>query len=164
MGMTYNADEVLAMAEEIERNGRAFYLRAAEIAKDGDAHKLLADLAEWEKGHEELFASMRASLSDEARAADIFDADQNAEMYLQSAADTHVFNVHKDPTEVLTGTETPVEILEKALSFERDSILFFVGMTKAVPERLGVDKVNRIVDEEMSHVAYLNKEIRKLKG
>ena len=164
MGVTYNADEVLAMAEEIERNGRAFYIRAAEIASDGDAHTLLSELADWEKGHEALFAKMRADLPEDGKTAAIFDADDNAELYLQSAADSHVFNVHKDPTEILSGSETPAEVLQKALSFERDSILFFVGMSKAVPERLGVDKVNQIVQEEMNHVAYLNKEIRKLKG
>ena len=164
MPMVFNADEVLAMAEQIERNGQKFYLRAAEIVAEGDVHKLLTELAEWEKGHEALFAKMRADLPDDKKVAPVFDADGNAELYLQAAADTHVFDVRAEATDVLGGNETPVEILQKALSFERDSILFFVGLSRAVPARLGVAEVNRIVDEEMNHVAYLNKEIRRLKG
>jgi rubrerythrin len=164
MAMTFNADEVLAMAEQIERNGRRFYVRAAEIAAAGEAHVLLEKLAGWEEGHEALFASMRSELSEEGKAASIFDNDSSAEMYLQAAADSHVFNAHEDPTEILRGSETAKEILEKALSFERDSILFFVGMSKAVPARLGTERVLRIIDEEMSHVAYLKTELRKLDG
>jgi len=164
MAVIYNADEVLAMAEQIERNGRKFYLRGAEIAAEPEANKLLVDLAEWEKSHEALFASMRADLSPEQKVAAVFDADNDAELYLRAAADSHVFNVHKEIADILSGDEDAIGVLEKALSFERDSILFFVGMTKAVPERFGIDKVNRVVQEEMNHVAYLKKKIRELEG
>ena len=47
--IAFNADDALAMAEQIERNGRAFYLRGAEIASEGSAHELLVKLADWEQ-------------------------------------------------------------------------------------------------------------------
>ena len=34
MGITFNANEVFEMAEEIERNGAKFYRQAAEKASD----------------------------------------------------------------------------------------------------------------------------------
>ena len=162
MGITFNADEVLAMAEQIERNGQRFYLRAGEIAKDAETGKLLADLAEWEKGHEALFASMRAELTEEEKKATAFDPDGEAELYLQAMADMHVFKTSEGAESLLTGDESAAGIIEKALGFERDSIVFFFGMTRAVPARLGTEKVQKIIDEEVGHVAYLKKELGRL--
>jgi rubrerythrin len=164
MAMTFNADEVLAIAEQIERNGGAFYRRAAEIAPAGGVRKLLAELAAWEKGHEALFASMREGLSAEDRASALFDPGSDGELYLRAAADTHVFSVHADPAALLAPGDAPLDILKKALAFERDSILFFVGLSKAVPARLGAKKVQSVVDEEMNHVAYLTREMGRLGG
>ena len=164
MAITFNADEALAMAEQIERTGRTFYLRAAEITPEGEAHKLLADLAEWEKGHEALFAAMRAELTEEEKRATTFDPDGNIELYLGAMADTHVFNLNEDPAALLSGDETPEQILKTALGFERDSILFFVGLAKVVPERLGRGRVEAVTQEEVGHVAYLTRQLQKLTG
>ena len=59
MSILFNADEALAMAEQIERNGAKFYARAAEIVEAEAVKKLLGDLAEWEEGHEKLFTFFR---------------------------------------------------------------------------------------------------------
>ena len=160
MAITFNADEALGMAEQIERNGRQFYLRAAEIAQEGDVNKLLVDLAEWEQGHEALFAAMRADLTDEEKRAATFDPDGEAALYLEAMADTHVFNVQQDPGSLLSGDESPQRILDTALAFERDSI----GLAKLVPDRLGRDKVEAIAREEVSHVAYLKRQLKKLEA
>jgi rubrerythrin len=162
VGIRFNADEVLAMAEQIERNGQKFYLRAGEIARDAATGKLLTDLAEWEKGHEHLFASMRAELTEEEKKVTAFDPDGEAELYLRAMADTHVFNAGEAPESLLTGGESAAEVIEKALGFERDSILFFIGMARAVPARLGSGRVQKIIDEEIGHVAYLKKELGRL--
>ena len=158
----FNADDALAMAEQIERNGSAFYLRGAQIAGEGNAHELLVKLADWEKGHEALFTSLRAGLTEEEKRATAFDPNGDAELYLQAMADTHVFNVHDDPTALLRGDESPEEILNIALGFERDSILFFTGLAALVPERLGKGKVETVTQEEVGHVAYLKRELGKL--
>ena len=162
MGTPWNADEVLSMAVEIERNGRTFYLRGTEIVSDPEVKKLLSDLAEWEKGHEEIFASVRAELSDDERASTAFDPDGEAELYLRAMADAHVFNVNEDAAAILSEGDTPAAVVRKALDFERDSILFFLGMKDLVPERLGTGKVDGIVKEEISHVAYLKRRLAAL--
>ena len=164
MGVRFNADEILAMAVEIERNGQKFYRRGAEIAGDEGVKKLMTELVDWEKGHEKLFESMRSELSDEEKFSTAFDPDGEAELFLQAMADTHVFNVNKDAAALLGGDESPGDILKTALGFERDSIVFFMGMEKMVPERLGGDRVRKIIDEEIRHVAYLKRELNKVKG
>ncbi len=106
MSITFNADEALAMACEIESNGAKFYARAAEIAGGGSVGKLLGDLAEWEKGHERLFTGMRSELTAEEKKPTAFDPDGEAELYLQAMADAHVFKADDDPAAGLAGKES----------------------------------------------------------
>ena len=39
MGYGFNADEIFEIAEQIERNGGAFYRRVAEMISGDDIHK-----------------------------------------------------------------------------------------------------------------------------
>lgn len=51
MGIKFNADEVLQMACQIERNGSKFYRDAQAKLKDSRADVLLLKLAEQEDEH-----------------------------------------------------------------------------------------------------------------
>jgi len=159
MAIQFNADEILGIAEGIEKNGQAFYRRAAEVAKEEGLEKLFLELADWEAGHEKLFAQMRAGITDEERSSTAFDPEGESELYLRATADAHVFVANKDAAALIKGKESGEEILRLALDFERDSILFFLGMRDMVPARLGADKVDEIVKEEMRHVAYLTQQL-----
>lgn len=159
----FNADDALAVAEQVERNGRAFYLRGADIAQEPETRKLLGDLAVWEQGHQAVFSKMRAELTDEEKKATTFDPEGVNELYLQAMADNHVFTSVTDPAALIADGAAPEEILTKALNFERDSIALFLGVARMVPERLGRRKVERIVEEEVSHIAYLNRLSKKLR-
>ena len=55
MANNFNVDEVLEMAEEIERNGGAFYRKAASNASDKETGNLLLEMAEMEDGHLKVF-------------------------------------------------------------------------------------------------------------
>jgi len=162
MSITFNADEVFEVAEQIERNGANFYRRAAQAFTGTDAHQLLTDLASWEEGHERLFADMRKELSQKEQEPVFFDPNNEAVMYLRAMADDHVFSPKKDPSELLAGGEGLVEILRKALRFEKDSIAFYLGMRDLVSVELGKEKVARIIEEEKSHVVMLIKWIDRL--
>ncbi len=62
MAAVFSADEVLEMALQIERNGAAFYRRAAQGADDPDAAVLLRELGKMEEEHESLFRRLRERL------------------------------------------------------------------------------------------------------
>jgi len=162
MSTSFNADEILAMAEQIERNGAAFYRRAAEVAKDAGMRARLAELAAWELGHEELFTAMRAGLTPAEKVELTFDPDGDAVHYLRVMADRHVFNVNKDPAALLSGQETPQQVLDIAIAFERDSILFFQAMEGMVPPSVGRARVQALIHEEVGHIAFLSREQARL--
>jgi len=159
MSFDFSADEILAMAEQIERNGARFYRRAAGLVKDVEVSKLLQELATWEDGHEKAFASMRHILKERERKPTTFDPEDETSLYLRAMADGHVFDVRTDPVDKLTGKESAKDILSLAIGQEKDSIIFYLGIRDMVSEVMGKDKIDEIIREEMRHIGFLNKEI-----
>ena len=155
MAIVYSAEEVLQMAEQIERNGARFYRHAAELPFDEGTRHTLLNLAAMEDRHEETFAAMRARLSEGEREATTFDPYHEMPLYLRAMADRRVFDVHTDLTEKLSGRETMREILELAIGFEKDSVVFYLGMKDLVPEDVGGPRLDAIIKEEMSHLSLL---------
>jgi len=163
MGDQFNAEEVLKMAEQIEKNGQEFYRSASDAVDDFEVSRLLSDLAEWEKGHEALFASMRKELSSEEKTQTAIDPYCEAALYLKAMADNHVFKQQTNKSlSVLEGDKSTEKIIDLAIQFEKDSLLFFLGLERLVSPRLGKDRVYNIIDEEIGHIAYLEKQRSRL--
>ena len=109
MGIRFNADEVLEMAAQIERNGGTFYRKAADQNEEGN--ELLLAIAEQEDQHLALFESMREDLAGKAIEQTIFDPDGEASRYLRAMADDHVFDLQgNDPSKLLNIEQTSCRI------------------------------------------------------
>jgi len=135
MTRTFNAFEVFEIAEQIERNGAAFYRRASGLFEEPTLTEMFLELAEWEVRHEEVFANMRKHLSEqdpELRTFEIEDAPLDAKAMAGLAA----FGISPDPTEQLTGNETKQDILRMALQKEKDSIVYYTGLKGFVDVRI----------------------------
>ena len=153
--MILNADEILEIAEQIERNGIAFYERAAERFQ-GDEKRTLLGLANMERNHERAFASMRRELADADEGLKAFDPEGEAEKYLAAIADGKIFDLKADPLALLGPQESVQDILGLAIDLEKDSVVFYVAIKDAVPESLGKDKIDKIIKEEMDHILLLS--------
>ncbi len=155
MPFAFNADEILTVAEQIERNGAAFYRKAADRQSDEKAKRMFLDLAAMEDEHEQTFATMRAGLTEQERKQLVFDPDEETPLYLRSLADRNVFDVTGDPWEKLSGEEDIVHILRFAIQMEKDSVVFYTGLKEMVPARFGGDKVQSVIKEELGHISTL---------
>jgi rubrerythrin len=164
MAEQFNAEEILTMAVEIERNGQKFYRSAAESVDDSQVSTLLSDLAKWESSHEAIFEAMRSQLSAEESESTAIDPYDEACMYLKVMADDHVFKQSGRSAEELVGGKSTEEIIDIAIQFEKDSLLFFLGMERMVTPRLGRDRVYKVIDEEIGHISYLEKQRKRLQG
>jgi len=153
MSYDFNADDVFEMAEQIERNGAAFYRQAAADIPDPDAEAFLLDLAAMEDNHEKTFADMRKKLSEKEKAATVFDPDGETAGYLKALADTRVFFEKEIDTTSLKA------ILKAAILAEKDSIVFYLGMKDLVPGELGQSRLDDIIKEEMSHINLLSRRL-----
>lgn len=164
MGITFNADEIFEMAEEIERNGARFYRKAAEHACDEATKQWLLDMAVMEDGHVTVFAEMRKQLGAPEKAQMVFDPDNEAVLYLQAMADSRGTEGKKSATKELTGTETIREIIEAALNAEKNSVVFYFSLKTFVSEKAGKDKVEGIILEEIKHITALLNKLKTLDG
>ena len=162
MSFEFNADEILEMAQHIERNGARFYRRAAELVEEVAIRKLLEDLAAWEDGHERAFVTMRADLAAQEREPQVFDPEHEISMYLRAMADGHVFDARVDPADTLTGRESAEDILRMAIGQEKDSIVFYTGLREMISQTAGKERIEAIIKEEMGHIGFLNREIAAL--
>lgn len=158
MSQRFNADEIFEIAEQIERNGAAFYRRAAEGSLDAGQKRKLLELAEMELSHEQTFAAIR---TEQENAPASFDPDGEAARYLDAIADGRVFDLRADLIEDLSG-KTIEEILKIAIDLEKDSIVFYLGLRDLVSESLGKERVEAIIAEEMSHITLLSDELAAL--
>ncbi len=149
----FNADDIFEMAEQLERNGAKFYRTAADKISDENAKAFLTKLADMEDDHEKTFAQMRKELTASEKAATIFDPEGEAVHYLKALADTRVF------FEKEIDTSSMEAILKDAITAEKDSIVFYLGMKEAVPENMGKSRLDAIIKEEMGHIRLLSKEL-----
>ena len=164
MSIFFNIDEILEMAEQIERNGARFYGRAAEDAKSPGARALFTELASWEDKHQKVFARLRADYLNSKKDVRDVSFDEQAYPYLRAWADGHIFDVRSDPVEKLSGQETMEDILKMAIGLEKDSIVFYLGFKEAVPKKADRDRIEKIINEEMEHVALLSTQLSALKN
>lgn len=157
MSFDFNADEVFEIAEQIERNGAEFYRKIAQKVTDNSKKQLLQELASMEDEHEQTFKSLRSKLTIDEKIQTTFDPEGESERYLRALADTRIFY------EKEVDTNSMEEILKSAITAEKDSIVFYLGIKDVVPQQLGKQKLDEIIREEMNHISLLSKELIELK-
>jgi len=157
MAFDFNAKDIFEMAKQIERNGVKFYETAAAGVSGHAEKKFLLNLAKMEVTHEQTFADMEKELTEAESAETTFDPDNMAALYIKSLADTKVF------FEKEIDTSSMKEILIAAITAEKDSIVFYLGMKDLVPGKLGSKRIDDIISEEMTHIQVLGKELMAYK-
>lgn len=156
MPPVFNADEILKIAENIEKNGTAYYKKAAELSEDPEAVKVFKRLAAMESEHAVTFGKMIASL-EKGSGADYAPVDTTGDedAYLKSIASTYLFDNSGNPLEDLNETPDPANIIRFAIRKEQESISFYLLMKESVPPALGQEWIDAIVCEETSHISWL---------
>jgi rubrerythrin len=155
MAIKYSSEEILEMAEQIERNGVRFYEEAARRFALPVAKTVLTELQEMEKTHRDTFSTMRQDRHGVDPSLSEFDENHPAAQYVQSLADAQVFRGEENLEEVFSGYEQPSEIIEIAIQREKDSIVFYVGLLDLAAREEDQQAINHIIREEMDHVRRL---------
>ena len=150
MSYDFSADNIFEMAEQMERNGAKFYRKSAENAADPSVKNHLLQIAAMEDAHEKTFAALRADLTNEEKKATVFDPEGESVLYLRAMADTKVF------FEKEIDVSSIQEVFKAAILAEKDSIVFYLGMKDLVPGKLGKNKLDVIIKEEMGHIRILS--------
>ncbi len=151
----YSVNEIIEMAVQIERSGYAFYHEATK-RKDMDAQSLeiLTYLRDQELDHEKTFLKLR----DEMDMVNL-ELSQDWEMvaaYLKTIVDGRIFNDENAAIHKATEAKDIHALLEHAISFEKDTLLYFHAIKDNISNEKALQALRRIINEELSHVLKLN--------
>jgi len=158
MSHLLSADEVFGIGLEIEKNGMDFYTAAAEQTELPAAKKLFKELSEWEKQHVLIFENLRKGLKGR-KAEDVYDPDEELSLYLKGAADNHVFVRGLTGAAAAAKCRNPRDVFDTALRFEKDSVVYYTAMQRALPASDG-KSINALIDEELKHISILTEKAK----
>jgi len=162
MGYGFNAGEVFKVAIQIEENGRVFYEESRKNIKSAEIRALFADLALQEIEHKRKFETLRAQLPPESTAPTVWDPQNETDQYIKMMADDHVFVSSAGVKDRVERIRDAADALKLAIEFEKDSVLFFLGIEEAVSGEKDRELIKSLVKEEQEHLRRLTMELRKL--
>ncbi|MGC9196503.1 MAG: ferritin-like domain-containing protein [Syntrophobacteraceae bacterium] len=157
----FNSGEVFQAAIKIEENGLNFYTMAHKAVSDPEIAQLFASLADEEVGHRKYFESLLSEMPEELKRPTVSDPEQEIGMYIEALADQHVFGPGAKQADIPANLATVEDALKLAIQFEKDSVVFYLGMQEATCEGKAKDAVGLLVKEELAHVRRLSLHLRK---
>lgn len=151
--LSFSVDEIIEMAQDLERAGEAFYRRTAALATDAPIRDALLQLAEMEAAHLQVFSRLREELPGELRVRPSRTPGEAGEhsRYTHALVRAHAFGPAPEAR-----LASPLDVLRRAVELEKDAIVFLLDLQELVPLRQGRREVERILDEERRHVRTLN--------
>ena len=164
MGYGFNAGEVFKVAIQIEENGRKFYEESQKNIESAEIRALFVDLALQEIEHKRKFETLRAQLPPESTAPTVWDPQNETDQYVKMMADDHVFVSSPSVKDRVERIRDAADALKLAIEFEKDSVLFFLGIEEAVSGEKDRELIKSLVKEEQEHLRRLTLELRKLSG
>lgn len=145
----FTVGEIIDIAIQIEENGESFYRQALKHTFDPTLESLLQWLADEELRHREYFLRMRASMS---TGAEDRLAEQVSGAILQNAVGEHAFSLEEVD---FSSIKDEGMLIETALGFERDSIMFYEMIQSFVSDPVILGHADEIIEEERKHTELL---------
>lgn len=155
--LSLTLQDLFAMAEQVEVDGEAFYRRAAQSIPSPSTRKVFERLAEMETEHGQIFSSMKSLATDETLPTTGAWPGSHCSCVvgaLASGVKDHLvaqFDPH-DSREI---------VLQKALEFEKDTIVFFLSLKDLLETDEQRRHVDDLVREELGHIFQITEELLK---
>ena len=147
---TYSTTELVDIAKQIERAGEAYYAAAAAKATTQKLKEIFLFLKEEEVNHADTFEEMLGSLEVEQD----WRADEDYQAYLAALIDSRVFPDPAGAVALVERLDDEVEAIRHAITFEKDTILFFYYLKPFVSKDDEV--IDQLIDEEKKHIRLLS--------
>jgi rubrerythrin len=139
--------EILEFAVYIEERGYEFYVGAMKKFADPRVTELFQYLADEEFKHEKIFKKLMQQEGDFRKG----EPDAEYEAYMREFCKAHALGDKEAINRKLARLSTLEEILDLAMGFEKDSIVFFSELKDSFA-RGHTAPLERIVREEMGHL------------
>ncbi|NOX20639.1 MAG: hypothetical protein GXO99_05180 [Nitrospirae bacterium] len=153
MAERFSVREVVEQAVRTERLGYDFYTKMAERFKENeDLNRLFTTLAEKELVHEERFKELYEIIGDEEP-----EGWEEVSEYMRAFVESEFFLADR-AMERMKNIKSAEEAADYALAFEKETLLYYVGLRNSVKEKEVLDE---IINEEQSHIMWINRFLRK---
>lgn len=151
MGNIFAASEIVELGIQIEKNGRDFYNALVQQARHKKAADIFKYLAGEEEKHIQVFQKILEK-ADKYEPPKIYADEYLA--YMSALAGEYIFT-QKDRGRIeAEKIKSDKEAVETGIKFEKDSILFYEGMKKVVPE-YDHKIVEELIAQEQVHLRQL---------
>ncbi len=146
----FSVSEVIEQAIRTEQLGYKFYTEMAEKFKDEDKLKdLFETLAKKEIVHEERFKELKDIVGEQEP-----EGWDDVSEYMRAFVESEFFLGSDKALTKMQNIQSVEDAVNFALGFEKETLLYFLGLKKAVKESEVVDE---IINEEQSHIMWLNR-------
>lgn len=146
---TVAASEILQMAIEIEKQGILFYDGIIRKARNSKMREIFNYMAEEEREHEKTFNAMLAETNGRAESRSQDEA--KTVRYFDALIDRKFLPSEEDEAALQAILRSPSSAINHALTFEKDTLLFFHEMI-LITRKDHRSTVQKIIDEERNHV------------
>lgn len=156
MSVLFTGRDMVEIAINIERNGEAFYQTAMKAARKDSARNAFDHLAGEERKHLMTFEALLDTLAPEPLPESY---SGEYALYVRALSDNRIFTDDKTARASAAKAANDTEVINLALSAERESLLMYWEM-RGVLRRTDLSVVDRIMEEERSHI----RQLTELKG
>ncbi|SMB87398.1 Rubrerythrin [Desulfonispora thiosulfatigenes DSM 11270] len=147
----FKAIEVLNFAVQVEKNGEIFYNTVAELSEDAKVKEIFTGLAKAEAQHIVDFTALMEGVSN-VETPEAYEGE--FEEYMKALVDSHVFIKNTDVKALAGKVSSPREAIDLAMSFEKDSILFFSELRRVVTDH-NQNTIDDLINQEHAHIRTL---------
>lgn len=144
--MNFSINELIQMAIQIEEKGKLYYEQCLPLIKHPELKKLFTHLAKEEEHHKESISAL--SPQEHIQRARLH---PQTNSYLNALIESSLFNPPTSPLRKVQSAHNEKELLNLALAFEKDTILFFYEMLEHV-EPIAKKLVIELIQEEKQHI------------
>jgi rubrerythrin len=147
----YSVTEMIEQAIQTEELGYHFYTNmSVKFHEHNELKELFSRLAGMEIEHKATFTKMMAEIEHSEIDNDGW---EEVSHYMRAMVESEFFlGKHK----VLPSMEKAVTVkdaIKRAINFEKETLLYFIGLRDVVAQK---DIVDKIIDEERSHIKWLS--------
>jgi len=154
----FSVQEILDIAIRIEKNGETFYRDAMRKVSSNSIASLLRWLADEEVEHCRVFVNLKESLHADVGNRQL---EEMSGALLQNILGDQKFSLVDLNLAELSGV---TKLLEHAIEFEHDTILFYEMMSGLIDDSATLACLETLLQEERKHVQVLQEHLEKEKG
>jgi rubrerythrin len=150
-GIFFAGSEIVELGIQIEKNGRDFYNILADRSKIQKAKEIFHYLAGEEEKHIATFKKILDSVH-KYEPPESYPGEYFA--YMSALASQHIFTQKDKGKEIAQGIKSDKEAVDLGIGFEKDSVLFYVGIKRVVPE-YDHRVIEELIMQEQTHLETL---------